>query len=83
MARSPPAWPIPSAVLSIERTSRGKLVVELDNGQVWHQLDSDNTIVPLPDERSGMTAEIRERMLGSTSIELSGTGRWFRATRIR
>lgn len=82
-SRPAPATTDDPAVVSIERTPRGKLIVELENGQVWRQLDSDNTIVPLPDERGRMTAEIRERILGSTSIELSGTGRSFRATRIR
>lgn len=79
----PPADTAIPAVVSIARSPRGKLIVELDNGQVWRQLDSDNTIVPLPEEQSGMTADIREGMFGSNSIELSGTGRWFRATRVR
>jgi hypothetical protein len=71
-----------SGVQRLDRTARGKLIVVLDNGETWRQLDSDNTTVPVPDNPTGMTATIRQGLFGSWSIELSGTGRPFRAVRM-
>lgn len=70
-------------IRSIYRTPLGKLVIELENGQVWRQLDSDDTPVALPDNTGGLTADIEPGFLGSVSLSVSGTGRSFKVSRIR
>ena len=67
----------------ISETPLGRLVIELENGQVWRQLDSDITPVALPRDRSGLTAELKRAFLGSIWISISGTGRSFKVSRIR
>lgn len=68
-------------VRSVTKTSLGKLVVELENGQIWKQLNSDGTPVVLPADRDNMTASIRRSFMGSTTMSIGG-GRSFKVERI-
>jgi hypothetical protein len=60
-----------------------KIVVEMQNGQVWRQLNSDNTRVVMPSGNDGLTADIERGFLGSVLLEISGTGRSFKVSKIR
>ena len=71
-----------SAVRDIRKTPLGKLVVTLDNGEVWRQLNSDNTRVVLPKDRSKLTASLSKAMFGGTLLKINGTRRSFRVTRV-
>ncbi|PWE16979.1 hypothetical protein DDZ18_09735 [Marinicauda salina] len=66
---------------SVRRTRRGDLVVTLENGQVWRQLDSTRIPVPRGSRLDGLTAEIRRASLGSFMMTLSHNPRAFRARR--
>ena len=70
-------------VASITKAPFGNLVVELENGQRWRQLDSDNTRVMLPADISGLSAEIKPSFLGSVAMRIEGTGRSFKVSRIK
>ena len=67
---------------SIQRTARGKLIIELESGEKWRQLNSDGTRVALPAEDSSLTADIKRSMFGSVSLTISGTGRAIRVSRV-
>lgn len=69
-------------VARISRTPYGNLIVELENGQRWRQLDSDNTRVILPDDMSGMSVDIKSSFLGSVTMRINGVGRSFKVSRI-
>jgi len=70
-------------VASISETQRGSLIVELENGQVWRQLNSDNTPVVLPADRTTLTADLNKSFLGSVTLRIEGTARSFKVRRIR
>ena len=69
-------------IASIRRTNAGNLVVALQNGQRWRQLDSDNTSIRVPADISGMTADVKQAFLGSVTMRIDGIGRSFRVSRI-
>jgi hypothetical protein len=72
-------------VRSVEYNNRGRMVIELENGQVWLQTDSDRvmTVRDRHFER-GLTAEIERGLLGSFSMKLSHSPRdAFSVERIR
>ena len=60
----------------IQTLSSGKIVVELDNGQVWRQTD---TAKPRVDE--GDTVIVRRGSLGSYRMQKLGSKRSMRVTR--
>ena len=70
-------------VENIRKTPYGNLIVDLENGQRWRQLDSDNTRVKLPTDVSGLSAEIKPSFLGSVTMKIEGTSRSFRVSRIK
>jgi len=71
------------AIRRISKTPLGRYVVELENGEVWKQLDSDDTPVVIPDDVSGLTAELKRSIFGSTTMKISGTGRAFKVSKVR
>lgn len=70
------------AIRQISKTTLGKYVIELDNGQVWRQLSSDNTPIAIPSDTSGLTAELKKSFIGTTTLKIQGTGRAFKVTRV-
>ena len=66
----------------ITTTVLGKYVVELENGEIWRQLDSDDTPIALPADSDALTADIRKTFFGATTVTISGTYRAFKATRV-
>tara|TARA_R110000868_G_scaffold11516_5_gene56361 strand:+ start:9181 stop:9804 length:624 start_codon:yes stop_codon:yes gene_type:complete len=68
------------AVASVRFSRSRKVIVTLENGQVWQQLDSDSTHIPRSETGAG-GATIRAAALGSYMMRLGEDGRWFRTTR--
>lgn len=70
------------AVVRVDRTPYGQVIVELENGQVWTQTDR----IQLDDlrraPRQAMTASISNAALGSHKMQLNGQGAWFRVRRV-
>lgn len=69
-------------IRQISTTVLGKYVVELENGELWRQLDADNTPIAIPADGTDLTAEIKQSFFGTTTVKISGTYRAFKATRI-
>lgn len=69
-------------IRQITTTARGKYVIEFENGEVWRQLNADTTPIALPADTSGLSAEIRRSILGSTTIKILGSHRAFKASRV-
>ena len=75
--RAPPEEPkditeITSTVLEFAKTPYGKAVFVLDNGQVWRQLDADNTNVRDPPLDTKMKVTIEVGFLGSYNLTIDG-----------
>lgn len=70
---------VTAAIVSLGETRDGKLVVTLDNGQVWQQ--TDNTRVTVSRKAPPETATVRKAAMGSYRVKL-GRARPFRARRI-
>lgn len=68
---------IVSGVTRVAEGPYGKLVIELDNGQVWRQLDSAR--LPLD---TGESVQIRKAGLGSFLLEKATGSRTIRVRRI-
>lgn len=69
------------AVARFSKTPYGKLVVKLQNGQVWTQSDTIRIFIPLGTAQEEMTVSIRNAALGSHQMQLNGDGPWFRVYR--
>ena len=68
------------AELSLDRA--GKLIVTLEDGQVWRQIGGDTTAVRLPRSGTSQTATIRRAALGSYRLRLEPLGRTVRVKRV-
>jgi hypothetical protein len=68
-------------VSSIGETPYGRLIITLQNGQVWTQIDDTHIVLPRRLAENEMTAAIRNASLGSYMFQLNNRGRWFRAER--
>ncbi|HKU14948.1 MAG TPA: hypothetical protein VJQ52_11165 [Steroidobacteraceae bacterium] len=69
------------AVAGVSETPHRKLVVKLQNGQVWTQIDSIRMFAPRSTPGAKTTASIRNAALGSYKMQLNGDGPWFRVIR--
>ena len=69
------------AVARVSKTPLGKLVVKLQNGQIWTQTDSIEIFLPRDTSQEELTASIRDAALGSYKMQLNGAGPWFRVSR--
>jgi len=56
---------ITATVLELSRTSRGRSIFVLDNGQVWRQLDGDDANVQEPQPGKTMKVAIEMNFVGS------------------
>jgi len=70
-------------VASVRQSQLGKLIIVMESGQQWRQLNSDNTRITLPADRVGLTADIRQAFLGSISMSLGEGKRSFKVSRIK
>jgi len=64
-------------IAKVETSGTDKLVLTMENGQIWRQTDTQS----LPPIDPGMTAVIREGFIGG--YRLSVTGRTFRVERLQ
>ena len=55
---------ITATVLELARTARGRSIFVLDNGQVWRQIDGDDTYVQDPRPGKAMKVAIKRGLLG-------------------
>jgi hypothetical protein len=69
------------AVARLSKTPYGKLVVKLQNGQVWTQSDTIEIFLPRGTPQEQMTVSISNAALGSHKMQLNGDGPWFRVYR--
>ncbi|MEL7129965.1 MAG: hypothetical protein AAGK23_10485 [Pseudomonadota bacterium] len=67
------------AVTAVTRDAAGKVLVELDNGQIWRQIDDVNLVRTLRRDTIE-EAELRRTRFGAIWIKLDG-GRAFKARR--
>lgn len=71
------------AVADISKSVRGAIIVIFENGQIWRQLNSDNTTVPLPRSLNDVTAEIKRNFFGTYLMRIKGSGRWIKVSRLK
>lgn len=69
---------ITAVVLNVERNRYGKLTLQLDNNQIWRQLDSAKLHIRVSDE-----VLIRTAALGSHLLEKSSGSRTIRVQRLK
>lgn len=68
------------AIASIGFNRSRRLVVTLENGQIWQQLDSDSTHIARSTSAND-SVTIRSAALDSYMMRVGENGRWFRARR--
>lgn len=71
-----------AAVIESGENPYGKVFLVLDNGQVWRQLDSDDTMLRIP-RGVDATVTIKKSFLGSYMLTVDQLGRTMRAKRIK
>lgn len=74
---------IKAGIVEIGRTVTGKIIVVLDNGQVWRQNDSDKSTPYIRKNTEGATATVKRGFLGSYVLRISGAHESFKARRIK
>lgn len=66
-------------VRNIRADPYGKLIVTLENGQVWRQIDQRD--IRIPRDMNGVTADIHRGAIGSFFMQISTSHSQFRASR--
>lgn len=74
---------ITATVLELARTVRGRSIFVLDNGQVWRQLDGDDTDVQDPRPGKTMKVAIATGLLGSYNLTIEGRNGLIRVRRLK
>jgi hypothetical protein len=74
---------ITATVLELARTARGRAIFTLDNGQVWRQLDGDDTDVQDPQPGKPMKIAIGTGLLGTYSLTIEGRNGLIRVGRVK
>lgn len=69
------------AVQNLERDPYDRLIVTLQNGQVWRQIDDTRVLYSRRQPPTEMSVAVRSAMLGSHQMQLNDRGRWFRVRR--
>jgi len=70
------------AVESIDENPHGKVIVALQNGQVWRQTDSTHVQLPRRTPHNEMSATIRSGSMGAYFMRLNNLSRWFSVERV-
>ena len=65
-----------SGVAGVDKDAYGKLIVSLENGQIWRQVESKRFMVKV-----GQVVEIRHGTLGSYKLYVLGGNYWTRVRR--
>ncbi|PIW27145.1 MAG: hypothetical protein COW29_11785 [Rhodobacterales bacterium CG15_BIG_FIL_POST_REV_8_21_14_020_59_13] len=68
-------------VRNLQHDNVNRLIVTLQNGQVWRQSDGNRINYPRRQPPTEMFVTIRSGSLGSHLMQLNGRGRWFRVRR--
>lgn len=71
-----------AAVIESGENPYGKVFLVLDNGQVWRQLDSDDTMLRIP-RGVDATVTIKRSLFGGYLLTVDQLGRTMRAKRIK
>src|SRR5258706_2474619 len=76
---------ITATVLELGRTARGRSIFILDNGQVWRQIDGDDTNVqdPQPGKTMKVAIEMGLRLLGNYNLTIEGQNALIRVRRVK
>jgi len=74
---------ITATVLELARTARGRALFILDNGQVWRQLDGDDTDVQDPQPGKPMKIAIGTGLIGTYSLTIEGRNGLIRVRRVK
>ena len=74
---------ITATVIEFALTPRGKAVFILDNGQVWRQLDADDTRVLEPDPGKPMKVTIEIGLLENYNLLIEGRRALIRVRRLK
>jgi len=76
---------ITATVLELGRTVRGRSIFILDNGQVWRQIDGDDTNVqdPQPGKTMKIAIEMGVPLLGNYNLTIEGRNALIRVRRVK
>lgn len=76
---------ITATVLELGRTLRGRSIFVLDNGQVWRQIDGDDTGVqdPQPGKTMKVAIEMGAPLLGNYNLRIEGSNALIRVRRVK
>ena len=74
---------ITATVVEFAKTARGRAVFFLDNGQLWRQLDGDDTVVLEPPSGKTMKVTIATGMLGNYNLTVEGRNALVRVRRMK
>jgi hypothetical protein len=74
---------ITSTVIEFALTPRGKALFVLENGQVWRQLDADDTRVLEPDPRKPMKVTIEIGFMESYNLLIEGRNGLIKVRRLK
>ena len=76
---------ITATVIELAKTMRGRSIFILDNGQVWRQIDGDDTDVqdPLPGKTMKVAIERGVSLLGNYNLTIEGRNALVRVRRVK
>jgi len=74
---------IEAGVVDVGRSLTGRIIVFLDNGQVWRQIDGDTSSPYISKNLEGVTATVKRGVLSSYFVRISGTHAAFKARRVK
>lgn len=72
-----------ASVLEFAKTARGRAVFVLDNGQVWRQLEGDDTVIFEPSPGKTMKVTIALGLLGNYNLAIEGRNAVVRVSRLK
>ncbi len=82
VARVPEPAQIVASVRELSRTVRGRVLFVLDNGQVWRQLDADDTAVLEPPPGKALKVTIQHGLLDSYNLVIEGRNSLIKVRRV-
>jgi hypothetical protein len=76
---------VTATVIELGRTVRGRSIFILDNGQVWRQIDGDDTDVqdPQPGKTMKVAIDMGVRLLGNYNLTIEGQNALIRVRRVK
>lgn len=74
---------ISSNVVELAKNAYGRSIFVLGNGQVWKQVDGDQTEVRDPRKGEAMTVSIEKGLLGSFSLRIEGRNGIVKVRRVK